>query len=298
MLQLSTSIPTFLQLMRRMINGVINSEFIKTRVQPFNIDEAFLTEISGLLTAAVQAESNKQKEYGEQLEAKESFDLVYKEAVDIFEMHKDFLKVLLRYNLEKFRKLFFEGLPKTNKLSEWLKYRIEVYDRILADPDIILKAQELGITQVDLEAARAKVIEAQTAKDNHKSEMGEAQDATLLRDEAFETLIRQADKLKVACFYALKDRPQLMEKLGLKIYSEGYLEEKRRKKKKEDQGEEPPTTEPPTTEPPTTDPPITEPTTTEPPATEPTTTEPITTDPATTETPVSEQPSTEPETTP
>jgi hypothetical protein len=61
----------------------------------------------------------------------------------------------------------------------------EVYDRVLADDDVVAGASKYGLTREVLEAGRQKVINAEDAKRKRKKEMGEAEAATERRDASF-----------------------------------------------------------------------------------------------------------------
>ncbi len=88
MLQLNTSIATFLQMTRQLFYGAARKDFIKARILPFNIDDAALDAMKVIYQTAKKAESDKLKEYGEQLQASELFNLAYRESKEIFDMHK------------------------------------------------------------------------------------------------------------------------------------------------------------------------------------------------------------------
>jgi hypothetical protein len=112
----------------------------------------------------------------------------------------------------------------------------EFYNRVLVDEQAVTSVSIYAITKEDLEKGRQKINEADNAKTAHNVEMGEAQDATDSRDKSFNQLLYIIEELETICTYALEDRPQLLEKLGITVLSEGY---KRKNKEKEEPQENP-----------------------------------------------------------
>ncbi|UCH96293.1 MAG: hypothetical protein JSV88_05410 [Candidatus Aminicenantes bacterium] len=237
MIHLRTTIPDFLKNSRMLIFGVKEDDFIKQRILEYNFDETRITEAAAAFEEAEKTESNKTLEYGEQLEAKARFDKLMEESEYIFKKHADFIKLALRDDIEKQNLLFITGQPRSQKLIDWFKYVLEFYNRVLGDDDVVGRAAKYGITKEKLEQGRQTITTAQDAKTKHEKEMGEAQDATDQRDTAFEILLYIVEELELICKYALEDRPQLLEKLGIEVLSPGY--KKKSKSKKEEETEEP-----------------------------------------------------------
>jgi hypothetical protein len=222
MIRLKKTIATFLRDSKALIYGVKDDPFIKERILAYNIDNARIEESVKLYEEAVKAESDKSKEYGEQLEARKRFEKTMDEADYIFKKHSDFVRLALRDDEEKINKLFLSGEPRSRKISDILKYMMEFYNRVLADDQVVAGVSAYGITKEDLEKGLQKIVEADTAKTAHNVEMGESQDATDRRDKAFNQLIFITEELEIICTYALEDRPQLLEKFGITVLSEGY----------------------------------------------------------------------------
>lgn len=230
------SIARFLKGSKTLIFAVKDDPFIKERIMAFNYDESRLNECLAIYDEAEKAESVKSKEYGEQLEAKAIFDKLMAEAEKLYRKHTDFLRLALADNIEEQKKLLLIGQPRTRRLPDWFKHVLELYDRVLESETAIAAVTHYGITGEKLAEARQKIVDAEAAKIKHTEERGEAQDATDLRDTAFEKLAFAVDELKKICTYSLEDRPQLLEKLGIQVLSPGY--KRKPKKKKEEQGGE------------------------------------------------------------
>jgi hypothetical protein len=222
MYHLKITIAEFLQNSRRLIFGVNGDAFVKERILPYNFDEARITVCVDTYNKAEKAESVKSQEFGEQLGARIIFEKTLEEANSLFYKHTDFLKLALRDDLNMQKELFLVGIPRSRRISDWLKHMREVYERVLEHEEVIPLVGRYGLTREDLEAGYQKVLDAILAKDKHSAEQDEAEDATFLRDEAFEELIDVVEELETVCIYALEDRPQLLEKFGIPVMAPKY----------------------------------------------------------------------------
>lgn len=228
------SVSKFLEYSRVMALGIQADDFVKGKILPYNFDNAKVDETVTFYYEAEEAESTKSKEYGEQLEAKINFDRIMEEAQALARKHIDLLKLALRDNEEKQRKLFLVGQPRFRRLADWFKYMHEMYDRILADDNVVNSVTIYSITRQNLEEGRQKIIDAAAAKARHTKEQGEAEAATEHRDAIFFKLSERIHELEVICPYALEDTPQYLETLGITVLSPGY----KRKTKSEDDTED------------------------------------------------------------
>ncbi|MCP4154415.1 MAG: hypothetical protein GY757_42215 [bacterium] len=229
MIYLRSSIAEFLVIARKLINGVKNDDFVKERVLTYNFDDTRIAECEAAFLAAENAENIKSQEYGEQLEAGAIYQSLMEPLEKTVKKHNDFLKLALRNNIEKQKKLMLVGHPRSRKLKDWFKYIIELYNRLLADDTCLTAMAGYGFTLEMFAATLQDLKAAQIAKDNHDKERGEAEAATEIRDTVFETLNDLVDELTLICKYSLEDRPQYLETLGIPVYSPGYKKKKKKK---------------------------------------------------------------------
>lgn len=237
MLHLRTTIAGFLMYARQLIFGVRDDALIRERLLKYNFDDAKITECVDTYYEAEKAQSDRLKEYGEQLGAKEISDETWEEAKATWQEHTDILKLAVRDDIDKQRKLFLIGQPASNKMSDWFEHMKAMYDRVLADDEVVAAAAAYGLTREILEAGRQTVVNAEDAKRIHSVEQGEAEEATERRNAAFMKLLKVVEDLETLCPYVLKDMPQRLEKLGIPVLSPGY------KRQTEETPEQPPVPE-------------------------------------------------------
>ncbi len=123
-------------------------------------------------------------------------------------------RVGLKDNAGALLKLGLVGRRK-NRIAEWLVQVNQFYSNALADPAIIAELAKVGIPQARLETGQQLVEAVETAKLTQEKESGDAQQATLDRDNAVtENVDEWMADFKVVARVALEDKPQLLEKLG------------------------------------------------------------------------------------
>jgi hypothetical protein len=91
----------------------------------------------------------------------------------------------------------------------------QFYTNLSGNTEWLEKMAGYGITAEKLAAAKALALEAEEALNRQKVEMGEAQDATLRRDRAADTLQEWYSDFIAIARIALEDNPQYLEMLGI-----------------------------------------------------------------------------------
>ncbi len=228
MLQLRMTITGFLMYARQLIFGVRDDTLIRERITKYAYDDARIAECVQAYYDAEKAQSDRLKEYGEQLGSKEISDQKWEDAKTIWQEHGDLLRLTVRNDIEKQRKLFLIGMPGSNRMSDWFEHMKAMYDRVLADEAVITAAGRYGLTREILETGRQTVVDAEEAKRMHSTEQAEAEEATELRNAAFVILQDVVEDLETICPYILKDHPQRLERLGIRVYSPGYKPKKKK----------------------------------------------------------------------
>lgn len=234
MIRYKRSIIGFLRGARQLFYGVEENNFIRERILQFNYDDTRISESIELFKQAEKAEKNKSKELGEQLGSKARYEKLMDETGSLCRKHIAFLKLLLRDDTDKQRKLFLVGIPRTRREGEWLKHMDGMYHTILLDDAVTASAGKYNISRADLEAAQVKVQDTIKAKDIHDRDKGAAELATAERDEIFDELEKAVEELTVICTYSLEDKTQMLETLGIRVYTPGYKPRRRKKKGTDD----------------------------------------------------------------
>jgi hypothetical protein len=104
---------------------------------------------------------------------------------------------------------------RQRNLNDYSQQALPCYNGVLANVDYKAKLAESGIDEAKLTAMQSSFKKLETLDKAHTAEMGEAQEATVARDTAWDAL-----EMEMRIFYrkakiVLKKAPQLREKLGM-----------------------------------------------------------------------------------
>lgn len=212
-------------------------QFISQCLATYKISDEKYDEGLQLCTDAYDLQKEQIKLHGEQFRAKQKFEKLLAETHSLYMEHVKFMRLAHRDDLKKLNELDAAGI-RDKTITGWLTQTKTFYTNTINDEEVLLKMNEYGITKENLQAVELKVLEVTSANQDHKDRKGAAQDATTRRDKALEKLEDFMGNFIAVCRIALKEHPQLLEKLGIVVYTKGYISAKsqaaaeERKKKK------------------------------------------------------------------
>jgi hypothetical protein len=200
------------------ITNAMSDQEIKTLLLEYNYDDSRLNEGLALLKQAEEVYQKQKKEYREQYVASQELDQSIEKAKPLYTEHVDLTTLAFRHESTKLVDL---GLDKIRErtFSAWLIQAIEFYKIVINDETVIEKLSMYNLTKDKLEKGRQLIIEVELANSRQEKEKGEAQDSTKERDKIMAQLEDWMYEFTVICRYALKSKPQLLEKLGIKVKS-------------------------------------------------------------------------------
>lgn len=234
------SISDLLTNSQQMIDIASNDEFIKTSLLQVNFDEIKLNNLQLIWKTGDDKTKAYTEAVGTQREQKIAFESTFKESHDVYMQHVKYGKAVCRDDPERTAK-YGLNVRRERRFNEWLLQSTDFYVKLLADEVLVEKYGTLGITREELEAGQQGIFAANAAKEDYKTAIGNTQAIKVERDRALMALDKAITDFAMVCQYALKDNPQHLEKLGIKVYSPGYT---KAKKEDENQTQEEPATEP------------------------------------------------------
>ncbi len=199
---------------------LINPLLLKYKVGPERYDQGLF-----LCTETYTLEKLQVKLHGEQFRAKAKFDKLLAETHPQYMDHVKFMRMGFRDDPRKLKELAAAG-GRIKRISGWLMQAKTFYTNTINDEESLTKMADYGITKENLEAVEAKVSEVAAAYQEHKEKKGAAQDAIDRRDKSLDKLEKFMSEFISICRIALKDHPQLLEKLGIVVYTKGYVSAK------------------------------------------------------------------------
>ena len=196
----------------------IDNSLSDAEIQPFlaeyGYDAAKIGAGKALYDTAQDLHQIQIKEYGEQYAATDELKAKWDKGNAVYMRHIKVSRVAFENDRAAYHKLDLGGKRKVS-LSGWLAQSKQFYINALADSNVLTELAEFCITQAKLEAGKQLVDETEAANADQKKEKGEAQQATIDRDEAIDNLEGWMSDFIAIARIALEDKPQLLEKLGI-----------------------------------------------------------------------------------
>ncbi len=194
-------------------NALSDSEILGL-VTPFGYDEARLIAAKTARDNAEMLHQKQKTEYGEQHAATGILEQGQAQANKEYMRCVKLGRVGLKDNTGALLKLGLVGRRKED-IAGWLIQVKQFYSNALADPAIIADLAKVGVLQERLEAGQQLYEAVEAAKLTQEKERGDAQQATLDRNNAVAAVAEWKADFTVIARVALEDKPQLLEKLGI-----------------------------------------------------------------------------------
>ncbi len=208
------SIAAKLLFAKNALTNALGNENVKNALNLFGYGEAKLLEGQSLQEKATDLHEKQVKEYGEQFAATDELNQARKTAHKDYIIHLKIARIALRGDKNAVKSLGLSGKRKES-LSGWISQTKTFYVNAISSKDVIDALSRFGITQQKLEASQDKVNDVESLAAAQLIEKGEAQAATVARDQALDELDEwMADFIAIARI-ALEDQPQLIEMLGI-----------------------------------------------------------------------------------
>jgi hypothetical protein len=167
-----------------------------------------------LYDAAANLHLHQQAEYGQQYAATDALDAAWEAADAEYARLVKIARVALKSQPGHWTTLDLVG-PRKASLSGWLLQARQFYQNALAQPTILAALATYGISAGRLQAGQNLVAAVEAANVDQKRERGEAQEATLKRDNALDAMDDWYSDFIAIARVVLDDTPQQLEKLGL-----------------------------------------------------------------------------------
>ncbi len=203
---------------RTVIDNSLSDAEILEAVGTYGYDQASLQRGKALFEEASDQYHNKVREYDEQYASSRRFRDTFARAHDHYMDCVKVARVVYKNDPDTYQRLGVFG-ERTTRFPDWLPQVRGFYDGALGDSQILGKLSNWGITRKRLEAGVELVEEAVAASDAQQRESGEAQQATQEKNAAIDTLYEWTSDYLTIAEIALKDKLQLLEKLGIVVES-------------------------------------------------------------------------------
>lgn len=196
------------------IENALGNETIKTALAVYGYSKAKLTEGKVLYEDALTKQIKQKQEYGDQYQATDTLDNVKIEANATYMRHVKIARIALNGQRGTWQALDINGRRKKT-YSGWVSQATVFYTNALADKAVSTTLSGFDITTKALTDGLAAIKEVETKLAAQLKEKGEAQDATQIRDDAFESLQDWMSDFITIIRIALEGKPQMLEVVGI-----------------------------------------------------------------------------------
>lgn len=160
-----------------------------------------------------ELDQNQKKEYAEQYEATETYNKDWAEVKVIYAEHVEIGRIVFKNDLKNYMQLGLQG-DRKNSFSGFMQQAKLYYNNALESQEIMDGLKTKGISKKELEDTLALIEQVEKEKFKQKKETGEAQQATKMRDAAFDDLNEWYFDLKRIATKAFLSKPALLKILG------------------------------------------------------------------------------------
>jgi hypothetical protein len=222
------SVGFLLENSKLMFQNAKEDEEINSLLATFKVDEQQYELGLALCGKAFKLENLQIKLHGQQYRARKKFEKLYNAANETYQMHLKFLRISYEQDKEKLKEISAFG-KRPRSIPDWIKQAYAFYQTTSGDEEAMTVLDSYGITAEIFQQNDSKIKEVDAAFRTHKIKLGAAQNAVDERNAVIKELDTYAKRFRAICRSALKAHPQLLEKLGIKVYSKGYKKRKRKK---------------------------------------------------------------------
>lgn len=201
---------------RLLIDNSLNDEEIKKLVLKFNYDEKRLTEGKNLLTDVENLCSNHNIESGLKIKSTKDFNDLFEECKSVVHDTIIVAKISLSDNIEV--KNIIESFKKKNRAyHEWVDRAKKLYDHLMANTASMEKLSKNGYSKEKLTSESELIKELIDKKNLQIQKSGNIQSLTVEKNSKLKELKKWNKDYTAIVKIALKDMPQKLEKLGIKV---------------------------------------------------------------------------------
>lgn len=180
---------------------------------PYTYDETKLQEELSLYQEVEALHHSTFTERGEKIGATSDLHDRWSESRGLLRDKIARARIALRGNTGAIRILKLDQ-PRAQRQADWIIQARQFYTAALGNQDILDALDTMNISQQDMQDGLDAVNAFDEALRQRTKESGDAQDAVHARNEALATLDQWMRDFRDISRVALRDRPQLIERLG------------------------------------------------------------------------------------
>lgn len=198
------------------LTNVRASVELQTALAAYGYTADRIKEGEQLREAAKAQYQQKITAYGGLRAAADALTSAERQAQALYMRHVRIARVALADDRGALQTLHLNGRRKPN-LAGWIAQAQQFYAAALADSAIQSTLAGFSLTYKMLDDGAQQIASVAARHAARRQQLGTAQNATSVRDKALTELDSWMRDLKVIARVALKDRPQLLEQIGMTV---------------------------------------------------------------------------------
>lgn len=196
------------------IENTLSNKVILDALSVYGYSNKRFKEGLSLLEDAETKHTNQKREYGEQFSATDALEAAIALTNSVYMRHVKIARVALRDQRGSWQTLQING-RRQKSYSGWIKQATVFYSNAVNDKGILTQLTKFGITEEILNNGLVAVQDVEKKLAQQLREMGEAQEATAIRDEAFDKIEDWISDFIAVSRVALEENPQMLETIGV-----------------------------------------------------------------------------------
>ena len=194
------------------IDNVSAAPEVQASLAEVGYDAARLAAGKALLTRASALNNQQDSQSGDQVNATSAKDAAWQQADDLYMKQVKLARIAVKKPGDR-GKLMLEG-DRKHKFAGWVEQAGEFYAHAF-EPEILAQLGTVNLSEAKLQDGKALADAVIAAHKAQTTAIGDKQNATDERDQAFDDLAAWMSDYLAAARVALEDHPQWMEKLGV-----------------------------------------------------------------------------------
>ncbi|MEK6476760.1 hypothetical protein WJR50_04460 [Catalinimonas sp. 4WD22] len=187
---------------------------VQEKLNKYSFNARRMQEGNALLAQATLLHNAMQDSYGEKQEVSSQLNAQEKETRQLFRKHVDTVRLAFREDEATLAKFRIDRIA--SRKDAWQLQASYFYTKAILHADVLagyqLSQEELAQNQASVEALIA-------IRNRRLQKKGEAEEATQQRNKVMKELNAWMKEFRTIARLALKDSPQLLEALGMKVPS-------------------------------------------------------------------------------
>lgn len=197
-----------------MLGGAIKSDKIKAYLLNYRYDDPRLATGTALLDNAKTFYENRIVKGGQQLVATSAMEEAVEQARLPYNEYLTIGRMILKHETIKLQKYSMNGERKKD-FHGWAIQGMAFYNSVLADPDMLTKYEDFGVTREKLENGRTAIENAAQVNVDQEGAKSDSQLSTWERNNVIFELEDYIDDFRTILKLALAPEPQLLERVGI-----------------------------------------------------------------------------------